>query len=128
MSYTYDQVMAAQFERLNAEASMAVADLEAARQREDSDATMYAAQRILELDAQRAALAQRANTYVAQQQAAPQRHPSGLTDQEVEIAKSSYSAGTPEERVAEYARNKQKLAYMRVTGAYDDSQGKIFKR
>jgi hypothetical protein len=121
MSYTYDQVMAAQFERLNAEASMAVADL-------DSDATMYAAQRILELDAQRAALAQRANTYVAQQQAAPQRHPSGLTDQEVEIAKSSYSAGTPEERVAEYARNKQKLAYMRVTGAYDDSQGKIFKR
>jgi hypothetical protein len=125
MAYDYFAIMQAQAERLEAESAATAADLEAARQREDTDGTMYAAQRLLELDAQYAALAQRANTYVSAQQTQAQRHPSGLSAAELEVAKNSHGYGTVEERIQDYVRNKQKLAHMRATGAYRDDQGSM---
>jgi hypothetical protein len=126
MAYDYSSIMAAQWERLNEEAAQTAADLEAARQREDTNGTMYAAQRILQIDAERDALARRANQY-AQQQAYAQQHSNryGLSDQEIEVAKNSHGHGTVEERVAEYAANKQKYQHMRATGQYRDDQGTV---
>ena len=69
MPYDYSSIMTAQWQRLEAEAAEQAAELEAGRHAEDAARTNYAAQRILEIDAQRAALAHRANQYVAQQQA-----------------------------------------------------------
>jgi hypothetical protein len=125
MAYDYSSIMQAQAERIQADAATAAADLEAARHREDSNAVMYHAEQLLTLDAQYAALAQRANTYFAQQQSQPRRHPSGLSDAEIEVAKNSHSHGTVEDRIREYSANKQKLAYMRATGQYRDDQGTV---
>lgn len=56
MAYDYSSMLQAQWERLNEEAATTAAELEAARQKEDSAGTMYAAQRILQIDAERDAL------------------------------------------------------------------------
>jgi len=63
MPFDYSSIMTAQAERIAADQARAAADLEAARLSDDSDGTMYAAGRILELDAQLAALNNRANTF-----------------------------------------------------------------
>jgi hypothetical protein len=89
---------------------------------------MAAADRILAIDTMYNALAARANQYMAHQQAQPRGNAYGLSDDEIEVAKNSHSAGSVEDRIRDYAANKQKLAWMRQTGAYDDSQGKVFKR
>ena len=57
MAYTYDEILTAQFQRLATEQAQASADLEAARLQDDADAVMFSAGRVLEIDAQRNALA-----------------------------------------------------------------------
>jgi hypothetical protein len=125
MPYDYSSIMTAQAERIAADQARAAADLEAARLAEDPDATMYHAGRILELDAQRDALAVRANNFVSQQSAQPQRHPSGLSDEEIAVAKASHSGGTADQRIQEYAQNKARYQHLRATGQYRDDQGTV---
>jgi hypothetical protein len=125
MPYDYSSIMQASAQRLDAQQAEMVAELEAGRMAEDADRTMYAATRLLEIDAQRVALAERANQYIARQQAQPKGNAYGLSDQELAIAKNSHSGGTVDERLREYASNKQRLQHMRATGQYRDDQGTV---
>jgi hypothetical protein len=90
----------------------------------DAHAMAQAHQEIASLRAQ-----QKEAHEVAVQHAAamrqPQRHPSGLTESEIEIAKASHSFGAPEERIEDYRRNKAKYQHMRATGEYRDDQGTV---
>jgi hypothetical protein len=128
VAFQYSQIVTAQAERLDAEQAQQIAELEAGRMSDDSDRTMWAAQRLLEIDAQRAALAQRANIMVAQQQAQPRGNAYGLTDDEIAVAKAAHSGGSVDERIRSYAEQKQRYQHMKATGAYDDTQGRVFKR
>lgn len=125
MAYSYEQILRSQYEGKAADRQMAVAELEAARVAEDPSATMIAADRILEIDKSVSALNVIANQYVASQRAQPQGNAHGLSNEEVEVAKASHSAGTAEERIEEYARNKQRYQHMRQTGQYRDDQGSV---
>jgi phage I-like protein len=102
MAYDHNSILKAQGERIAADQARAIGELEEARLNENSYAAMDAAQRILELDAQQAALVKRTQQYVAARQAQPQGNQYGLTKDEVEAAEMS---GISEE---EYLRNKQK--------------------
>ena len=125
MAYSYDQILTAQYEARHAEKARALADLETARLNEDAADTMAAADRIVEIERNVAALDRIANQYVASQQAQPQGNKWNLSNEEVEVAKASHSAGTAEERIEEYARNKQRYRQMRQSGAYRDDQGAV---
>jgi len=126
MPYDYGSIMQAQAQRIEADQAQAVADLEAARRNEDADGTMYAAGRILELDAQRAALDQRASQYLAsQQQHQRQGNKYGLSPDELEIAHGAGGDMSKEEKEELYARNRDKLRYTRATGQYRDDQGRV---
>ena len=128
MPYEHDQVIRAQYNRLAAERARAHGDYEAARLDEDADATMYAADRIVECDAKLGALNQIANTYIAGQSRAQAANKYGLSKDEVEVA-HGFARGdrtmTNEQREATYAQNKDKLRHMRATGQYRDDQGVV---
>ncbi|WP_316225061.1 MULTISPECIES: hypothetical protein [unclassified Bradyrhizobium] len=130
MSYSYEAILSAQAQRIAAERSQQVAELEAGRMAEDPDRVAYAANRILELDAQEAALAQRANTYYTQAPAMRQ-NPHGLTDDEVEVARNSFTRSdmnlSDEQRLELYARQKARLQELRRTGQYRDDQGTVWR-
>ena len=118
----------AQAERINQEQAQAADDLEAARQRDDADATMYSATRILELDAQRLELAHRSNQFVASQQSQTQQSAYGLTKDEQEVARGiagSDSRLTPEDRERIYAEQKYKYQRMVANGEYRSDQGTV---
>ncbi|WP_316159802.1 hypothetical protein [Bradyrhizobium sp. SZCCHNRI20481] len=128
MSYSYDEILVAQGQRIEAERAQQVAELEAGRMSEDPDRVNDAANRILELDAQYAALAQRANSYYAQGQAhARQANPHGLNDQEMEVAAnfSQDPSLSREQKLEIYARQKARYQHMRRTGEYRDDQGTV---
>ena len=125
MAYTYADNLQAQARRIEEDSAATAADLESCRVREDAQGTMDAASRLLHLDAEYKALNARANTYISQQQMQPQRHPSGLSDAEIEVAKNSHGHGTVEERIQDYARNREKYRHMRATGQYRDDQGSL---
>ena len=125
MAYSYQQILQSQYEAKAGERALALADLEAARINEDPSGTMDAANRILEVDKSVTALDRIAQTYIAGQQQQPQGNRWNLSAEEVEVAKASHSAGTAEERIEEYARNKQRYRHMRQTGEYRDDQGSV---
>jgi hypothetical protein len=125
MPYSYESIMQAQFERIDTETAQRAAELEAARIAEDAAGVNWAAKEILQLDAERERLAVRARNLDAQQRAQPQRHPSGLTQAEIDVAKNSHSMGTVEDRIREYSANKAKYQHQRATGQYRDDQGSI---
>ncbi|MGJ4928609.1 hypothetical protein ACQR1I_14210 [Bradyrhizobium sp. HKCCYLS2038] len=128
MSYSYEAIMTAQFQRIQEEKAQQAAELEAGRMAEDPDRVNYAANRILELDAQEAALGQRANTYYSQSQAsARQQNPHGLSDEEVKIAEnfSQNPSLSREQKLEMYARQKSRYQHMRRTGEYRDDQGTV---
>jgi hypothetical protein len=126
MAYTYQDIMRAQSERIDAEAASAAADLEAARLSRDEYTVHDAASRILQLDAQRMALAARANQYIAGQQAAnPPGNKYRLSQDELDVAHGSFSDLPKEERERIYFENKQKYQTMRATGQYRDDQGTV---
>lgn len=126
MAFKHDQIIQAQFEGLNSERARALADYESGRIREDEDACMGAADRILFLDQRLAALGNIANNLVhAQQQ--PQGNKYGLSHDEIEVA-HGIAGNDPnmsrDQREQVYAQNKSKLAHMRASGAYRDDQGR----
>jgi hypothetical protein len=125
MAFSHRDVIVAQSENLEADRIKAVARYEHARVSEDNHETMAAADWIVEIDAKRAALDRIANQFVAAQQAQPRQNAYGLSDTEVEIARNSHSGGTAEQRLEQYARNKQRLQHMRATGEYRDDQGTV---
>jgi hypothetical protein len=125
MAYSYEDIIRSQYEAKAAERAQALADLEAARLNENPTDTMAAADRIVEIDKSVGALDRIANQFVASQQAQPQGNRWNLSNEEVEVAKASHSAGTPDERIEEYARNKQRYRQMRQSGAYRDDQGTV---
>jgi len=120
MAYSHRDVIQAQAEHLAAQRARALSDYEVARLSEDNDATMNAADQIVEIDARAAALDRIAGNFVRQQQQ-PQQPGSryGLSRDEVEVAKIS---GISEEQ---YARNRQKMHQMKSEGYW--SQGRVFK-
>ena len=137
MPYDYSSIMTAQWQRLDAEAAEQAAELEAGRHAEDPHRVNYAAQRILEIDAQRTALAHRANQFVAQQQAPIVggddlskrdrdlcRH-YRLSPDDLAVAKGwTADDRIPDtQRIEEYLRNKQRYQHARASGEYRDDQG-----
>jgi hypothetical protein len=112
MAYDYTAIMQSQFEMLQAEGAAQAAELEAGQLAEDPHRVHLAAANILEIDARMAALTLRANQFVANQQAAPRQNPGNLSDEELAVAKASYSAGTEAERVQSYIQNKAKYQRM----------------
>ena len=128
MAKSYADILTEQFERHQQARSYYMAELEAGRLTDDTDRINNASDGILALDASEAHLHQRANQFVASQQAQKPANAYGLSDTEIEIAKASHSGGTPEQRVQSYAYQKSRLARMRATREYDDTQGQVFKR
>jgi len=124
MAYSYEDILKSQYEQKAADRALALADLEAARLSEDPNGTMDAANRILEVDKSVTALNTIANQYVRQQQQ-PQGNRWNLSSEEMDVAKASHSAGTEEERIEEYARNKQRYRQARADGSYRDDQGSV---
>jgi len=118
--------MQAQAENLDTQQQLAAADLESSRLTGDGDGVLQAAERILHIDAMRNALGVRAQQYFSAQAAQSQGNNKwGLSTEEVEVAKASHSAGTVEQRLEEYARNKARYQHMRATGQYRDDQGTV---
>ena len=125
MAYEYKAIIESQYEQQAATRAQAMADLEAARLNEDAYGTMDAANRIVDVDQKRAALDRIAHQYTASQQAQPQGNRWNLSTEEMEIAKGSHSGGTVEERIEEYARNKQRYRQARADGSFRDDQGRV---
>ena len=125
MAYSYEDILKSQYEAKAADRAQALADLEAARLNENAIDTMAAADRILEIDKSVSALNTIANQYVATQQAQPQGNRWNLSNEELEVAKGSHSGGTVEERIEEYARNKQRYRQARANGSFRDDQGRV---
>jgi hypothetical protein len=125
MAYEHEAVIKAQYQQLANDRAQAAAEYEAARIAEDGSSTMFAADRILEVDQKRAALDRIANNYVASQQQ-PAGNQFGLNRDEMDIANGIASGDqtiTNEQRQRAYAQNKERLRYMRATGQYRDNQG-----
>ena len=127
MAYDYRSIMQAQLQRLDTEGAEQAGELEAARIAEDPDRCNWAAQRILEIDAQRNALAVRANQLDAQQRAQPVRHKYGLSPDEVEVARAATANPklTHDDKEKLYAEQRNRYRNARATGAYRDDQGSV---
>ena len=129
MAYSYDDILASQFQNIDAAQAQAAAELEAARHAEDPHRVNEAANAILTLDLQRNALAQRAQGYSAGQQHQAQERPGsrfGLSPEQAEIARKSLvdRADTPplsdDQKYEIYARNRQKYHSMLADGSYSN--------
>jgi hypothetical protein len=127
MAYSYDQIMSAQFQNIDAAQAEAAAELEAARHAEDPDRVNSAANAILHLDLQRNALAQRAQGYNAAQQSAPANR-YGLSREEQEIAHASFvdrkdmPPMSLEDRERQYTIQKNKYRAMIANGTYSNQR------
>jgi G:T/U-mismatch repair DNA glycosylase len=124
MAYSYEDIIKSQYEAKAAERAQALADLEAARINENAADTMYAADRIVDIDKSLSAIDRIANQYTRQQQQQPQGNKFGLTPAEVEVAHNSFSGASIEERERSYRENRDKLRRMRADGTYRDDQGR----
>ena len=139
MAYSHRDVIQAQADSLAAQRLRALNDYEAARISEDNDATMYAADQIVELDARAAALGRIAQNLAAGSRQAPlagedemsrgdaalARH-YGLTGTQLSVAKNwtSDSRMTDETKVRTYIENAHRLRADRASGRYRDDQGR----
>jgi hypothetical protein len=87
----------------------------------------WAAQRILELDAQKNALAVRANQFAAQQRAEPRGNKYGLSHDEIEVARNFTTDPklSNDDKEKLYAEQRNRYRHARATGAYRDDQGSI---
>jgi hypothetical protein len=116
--YDHKDVITAQAKELAADRAQALVDYERANSFDDGAGVMAAADRIIEIDAKTTALNGIARNLVMQQ-AAPRGNRFGLTQDELDIAKSCRQTDE------EYARNKDRLQYLRATGQYRDDQGTV---
>lgn len=112
MPFSYDDILRSQHDRINAQQASASADLEAARLADDAYMVQDAADRILQLDAQRMALNARANQYVAAQQI-PAGNKYRLSQDELDVARNSNTDLPKEERERIYFENKQRYQHAR---------------
>jgi len=123
MAYEYRDIIAAEFQNIDAAAAQALADLEAARHAEDPDRTIAAAGAIRRLHRERADLASLAQNYNGQQAARPQSR-YGLSPEEQEIAHASFvdrkdmPPMSLEDRERAYAVQKNKYHAMLANGSY----------
>src|SRR5438094_4928989 len=118
MAFSYQSIIEAQYARIAEDHAQLTADLEAARMSENAYAVTDAADKILALDQQRAALDARASSFVASQQQ-PQGNKYGLSRDEQEIAHGISSGDanlSNDQREAIYSHNRQRLRHMRATG------------
>ena len=127
MAYSYQSIMQAQMDRLEAEGVQQAAELEAGRLEEDADRVNWAAQRILEIDAQRAQLVVRANHHAAQQRAQPRGNKYGLSHDEIEVARNFTTDPklTNDDKEKLYAEQRNRYRHARATGEYRDDQGTV---
>ena len=128
MAYSHQDVVRAQAEALAAQRARALNDYEAARLSEDNDATMFAADQIIEIDTRAAALSRIAGNLAQQQQQQPQGNRYGLNRDEMEVAHGLASGDrsmTNAQREETYARNKARYQQARASGSYRDDQGSI---
>ncbi|WP_315806577.1 MULTISPECIES: hypothetical protein [unclassified Bradyrhizobium] len=128
MAWTYESILAAQAQRLEADRAQALAELEAARIYEDVSLMNTASDNLMRIDRDYAQLSRYATNMVQQQQTP--RNQFGLSDDEVAIARTIGEGRrdlglTDEARERLYAENKQKYQRMRATGEYRDDQGTV---
>ncbi|CCE11729.1 hypothetical protein BRAS3843_770027 [Bradyrhizobium sp. STM 3843] len=135
MSWSYSDIVNYQRERLEQERAESLAMLESGRLNEDAALVNTASDALLRIDRD-AAQVQRYAANLArqeqQQQYAAASNKFGLTRSEQEIAEAAIPDRddvrlTKEQKHEAYYLNKQKLARMRASGEYDDSQGKVFR-
>jgi hypothetical protein len=118
MPYEHKDVIEAQWKVLAREREQAVLDYNQCNDFDDGDGVMAAANRIIDVDARRAALEGIARNLVMQQ-AQPQSNRYGLSQDELDVARSCNLS--PEA----YSHNKNLLQYRRATGQYRDDQGSV---
>jgi hypothetical protein len=140
MAFTYESILTDTEERLLARRSQQVLELEAARHREDTDATRYAADAILAIDNDLDRLNRTAQSYINSMQ--PQTYGFGddIPRKHIELAQrhgvSPDRIGvalnwttdpnmSDEDKVRTYMENTRRLAHDRATGRYRDDQGSV---
>jgi hypothetical protein len=124
LPYSYQDILLAQEQRLQARRASAVADLESARLREDADGVAYAADEILRVDTDFSRLTTIANQFVAQQQAAAPRNKYNLSDDEVEVARGiagNDPSLSDDDRERIYAEQRYRHRHLTATGQYGGS-------
>ena len=135
MPFEHDAIINAQAEVLAARHARAMGEYESARQLDDGEATLAAADQLVEVQARIAALnlikQQQSNMQAMAQAAAPNRY--GLSPEEIDIAHKSYTERgdrsdlTRDQKEQLYAQQKAKLQHMKRTGEYSVDQGQVFK-
>jgi hypothetical protein len=128
MAFKHDDVITAQFNKLTAERARAAGEYEEARLSEDSDSVMYAADKIVEIDARIGALNRIADNFVAGQQRQQQANRYGLSADEVTIARGIGSGDAKlsnDDRERIYAEQKGRYQQARRDGSYRDDQGSV---
>jgi hypothetical protein len=126
MAYSYESIMQAQAQDIEAELAEANAELEAARRVEDPSRVRAASREILRLTAEFRDLGQIANDFYSQQQQQPQGNRFGLSADEIDVAHSHPDPRMTNEQKQElYAHNRARYQHARATGAYRDDQGTV---
>jgi hypothetical protein len=138
MPFDHDEVVKAQFQQLAAARAKALGDYESARISDDGEATMQAADAILEADARLNALDRVARNLHRERQPAPMAGEDdlshrdvalarkyGLSASEIGIAKgwTSTPGLTDEQKTAHYVEQRQRYQQARRDGTYRDDQG-----
>ena len=138
MAFDHKDVIQAQYQQIASDRAAAVGTYESARINEDTDATMFAANAIIEADARLAALNRIANNLVASNRQAPlagedemSRNDAllarkyGLTGTQLSVAKGWTSDANlkDEDKVRTYIENANRYHGMRASGQYRDDQG-----
>jgi hypothetical protein len=138
--FDYSDIIRHQAQRIQGQRAQAVAELEAARVREDVYALDEASDQILKLDGDLERLGRIANQHVAQNQ--PQTMPGFENHQrgdaelaaQYRLSPQRYDAATnwtadenvsKKERIEQYLRNEQRYRQMRADGSYRDDQGRV---
>jgi hypothetical protein len=140
MAFSYNDILQSEAERIDQEASAAVAELEAGRLAEDISRVQWAFREILKLDAERNALVTRATNYARPPQAAPLAGAEDMSHRDLALARqfglSAHELGaaknwtsdpnlSDEARVKTYVENRQRYRQARSDGSYRDDQGTV---
>jgi hypothetical protein len=140
MAFSHEDILREQYQRIaNAQAELN-AELEAGRVAEDAFRVNNAADQILVLDQQRAALDVRANHFIASQQPQAPAGADALSRRDVDLARryglSANDIGvakgwtsdpnlSDEEKVKTYVQQRQRYQQARRDGSYRDDPGRV---
>jgi hypothetical protein len=138
VAFTYQQIIEAEWQDLQAEHAAANAELEYARVAEDPHAVKAATNRLYDIDNRTRSLSERVQQMQRQPQAMPGAE--GMSSRDVALAKHyGLSAGdlsiaknwtndsnlTDEAKVRTYVENRQRYRQARADGSYRDDQGTV---